>query len=63
MKKVSDTGWKPLWIFREHNLSKRKTKIISLYIELTSLCKACAETITDYIIKVENAATLLKNPY
>lgn len=45
---------------RKHYLSKGKTKIISFYAELTSLWKANGKSITDYIIRGENAATLLK---
>lgn len=53
-------GRKALQILRKHYLSKGKTKIIAFYTELTSLWKANGKSITDYIIRGENAATLLK---
>lgn len=55
MREAPDNGRKALQILR-----KGKTKIISFYTELTSLWKANGKSITDYIIRGENAATLLK---
>ena len=35
--------------------------MISLYTELTSLVKSANESVTDYVIRAEMAATALKN--
>ena len=53
-------GRKALQILRNHYQGKGKTRIISLYTELTSLKKEPGETITDYVIRSETAANSLK---
>ena len=53
-------GRKALTILREHYLSKRNPKVISLYTKLTSLRRLESESITDYIIRTENISNPLK---
>ena len=60
IREAKDDGRKALTVLREHYQGKGKPRIISLYTELTSLKKAENETITDYIIRAETAATALK---
>ena len=48
-------------MLRDHFLPRGKPKVIDLYTELTSLRKGFKENITYYVIRAENAATLLKN--
>ena len=45
---------------REHYLSHGKPSVVSLYTELTSLKKSHDECVTDYMLRAETAATLLK---
>ena len=59
MRDTRDNGRKALTILREHYLSKGKLKVISLYIELTSLRRLESESITDYVIKSENISNAL----
>ena len=61
LQDAKDKGRDALKILREHYLSKRKPRIISLYTELTSLKKTDEESVTDYIICAETAATSLKS--
>ena len=60
IRKSPDNGRKALTILREHYLSKRKLKVISLYTELTCLRRLESESITDYIIRTENISNALK---
>ncbi|PIK39827.1 hypothetical protein BSL78_23335 [Apostichopus japonicus] len=60
IRDAKDNGRRALEILREHYLSKGKSRIISLYTELTSLKKANDESVTDYMIRAETAATSLK---
>lgn len=60
IRDAKNDGRKALRILREHYLSKGKPRIISLYTELTSLKKATGESVTDYMIRAETAATSLK---
>ena len=60
VRDARDNGRKALTILRGHYLSKGKPKIISLYIELTSLRKLELESITDYIIRTENISNAPK---
>ena len=59
IRDAKDNAKKALEILREHYVSKRKPKIISLYTELTTLKKECDETVTDYMIRAETASTAL----
>ncbi|PIK57781.1 hypothetical protein BSL78_05307 [Apostichopus japonicus] len=61
IRDAKDNGRRALEILREHYLSKGKSRIISLYTELTSLKKANDESVTDYMIRAETAATSLKS--
>ena len=55
-----DDGKKSLAILVEHYLGKSKPRIISLYGELASMKMLPNESVTDYIIRGETAATSLK---
>lgn len=55
-----DDGRKALQVLREHYQGKGKPRIIALYTELTSLEMREGESITDYILRAEKAATALK---
>ena len=59
MREAKDDGRKALVILRKHYLLRGKPRIIALYTELTSLVKKPSETITDYIIRAENASSQL----
>ena len=61
MRDARDDGRKALKILRAHYAGKGKPRIISLYTELTSLVKSEHETVTDYVIRAETAATALRN--
>ena len=61
MREAPYNGRKALQILREHYKSSSKPKIIALYTELTTMCKSEAETCTDFTIRAETAAALLKN--
>ena len=60
MRDAKDDGRAALKILRGHYLSKSKPKVIALYTELTSLVKVSDETVTDYVIRAQTAATNLK---
>lgn len=60
IREAKDDGRKALAVLREHYQGKGKPRIIALYTELTSLKKAENETMTDYTIRAETAATALK---
>ena len=61
LRDAKDNGREALKILREHYLSRRKPRIISLYTELTSLKKSNGESVTDYVIRAETAYTSLKS--
>jgi len=61
MRDAVDDGRKALAILRNHYAGKGKPHVISLYTELTSLHKSSSESVTDYVIKAETAATALCN--
>ena len=61
MRDVDDKGCEALKILRDHYRGKGKQPIICLYTELTSLSKRNSESITDYVIRAENALTALKD--
>jgi len=56
-----DDGNKALQILREHYLGSTKPRIISLYSELTTLKMETTETVTDYLLRGETAATRLRS--
>jgi len=60
LRDAKDKGREALAILREHYLSKGKPRVIALYTELTTLKKAESESVTDYMIRAETAATSLK---
>ena len=61
MRDAVDDGRKALKILKGHYAGTSKPRIISLYTQLTSLMKSANETVTDYLIRAETAATALKN--
>ena len=50
MRDAEDDGRRALKILKEHYQGCGKPRVLSLYTELTSLCKGPSEDITDYII-------------
>ena len=56
-----DDGRKALQIRRAHYAGTGKPHVISLHTELTSLVESAKESVTDNVIRVETAATALKN--
>jgi len=61
MRDTIDDGRKALQILRAHYAGTGKPRVISLYTELTSLVRSANESVTDYVIRVETAATALEN--
>ena len=61
MRDAADDGRKALNILRCHYAGAGKPRVISLYTELTSLVKQADESVTDYVIRAETAASALKN--
>ena len=61
MRDAKDDGRKALQILRNHYMGKSKPCVLALYTELTSLQKGHAESITDYVLRAETAAALLKS--
>lgn len=59
IRDANNDGRKSLELLRNHYLGKSKPRIISLYTELTSLKMGSDESVTDYVIRVETAATSL----
>lgn len=61
MRDTRDDGRKTLKIMRAHYSGTGKPRVNSLYTELTSFVKSEHETVTDYVIRAETAATALRN--
>ncbi|KAK3883860.1 hypothetical protein Pcinc_011828 [Petrolisthes cinctipes] len=61
IREAKDDGKKAIKILREYYMGTSKPRIISLYTELTSLKMEGNESVTDYLIKAEKAATSLKS--
>lgn len=61
MRDAVDDGRRALKILRAHNAGKGKPKVIALYTELASLVKLSNESVTNYVIRAETAATALGN--
>ena len=59
MTEAKDSGYEALKILREHYAGRSKPRI-TLYHQLTTLKKKDTETVTDFIIRAESAATALK---
>jgi len=60
MREAQDDGRKAWKILKEHYASGSKPRIITLYNELTTLKKSHSESITDYLLRAENAAISLR---
>ncbi|KAG1656357.1 hypothetical protein GQR58_024008 [Nymphon striatum] len=62
IRDAKDDGKKVFQILKNHYGKKKgKPRILSLYTELTSLKIYSGESITDYVIRAETAATALNN--
>ena len=61
IREAKDDGQRALEILRQHYQGKREPRFISLYTELTTLKKTDNESIVDYVIRAETAATALRN--
>ena len=61
IREAKDEGPKALEVLRQHYQGKGEPRVISLYTELTTLKKTVSESIVDYVIRAETAATALKN--
>ena len=61
MREAKGDGRKSLQLLRTHYAGRGSVRLIALWTELTSLDKLSTESITDYILKAEKAATSLKN--
>ena len=61
IREAKDDGPKALEVLRQHYQGKGKPRVISLYTELTTLKKTESESIVDYVIRAETAATALRN--
>ncbi|CAB4013210.1 Retrovirus-related Pol poly from transposon TNT 1-94 [Paramuricea clavata] len=61
IREAKDDGQRALEILRQHYQGKSKPRVISLYTELTTLKKTDSESIVDYVIRAETAATALRN--
>ena len=61
MRDAKDDGRKALKILRNHYRPTGKPRVITLYTQLTSLAKKKQESITDYIIRAETAASCLRD--
>ena len=60
IRDANNDGKAALTILRNHYIGSTKPRVISLYCELTTLKMAASETVTDYLIRAETAATRLK---
>ena len=61
LRDATNDGRKAIQILREHYMGKGKPRIITLWTELSLLNKPNSESITDYIIRAENAVSALRN--
>ena len=60
IRDAKNDGRRSLEILREHYLGSSKPRIIALYTELCSMKIGESESVTDYLIRAETAATSLK---
>ncbi|KAJ8391909.1 hypothetical protein AAFF_G00083800 [Aldrovandia affinis] len=61
MREAADDVPKALKILRDYYAGRGKPRIVSLYIELTSLKMSSSESVTDYVIRAENTIPALRN--
>ena len=61
MRESTGDGREAMKLLKTHYAGKGNVRLIALWTELTSLEKLPSESITDYILKAEKAATSLKN--
>ena len=57
---AKDEGRNALKILCEHYLSSSETRVLGLHTELTSLKKDDGEDLTDYMLRAETTASMLK---
>ena len=60
MREAKDDGRKALEILREHYAGRGKPRVMALYGTLLSLVKRSDETLTDYVIRADDAASALR---
>ena len=60
IRDAMNKGREAFRILEDHHIGASKPRIISLYTELTTLRMSSAETVTDYVMRAENASTRLK---
>ena len=60
IREAEDDGRKAFKILREFYAGSSKPRVITLYNQLTTLVKRESESITDYMIRVEKAASALR---
>lgn len=60
MTQDRDGGYEALRILHEHFAGRSKLRLITLYHHLTTLKKKDSNSVTDFIIRAESAATALK---
>jgi len=60
IRDAKNDGRRALEILREYYIGSSKPRVLALYTELTSLKMTSTETVTDYVIRAETAATSLK---
>ncbi|KAK3784416.1 hypothetical protein RRG08_039417 [Elysia crispata] len=61
IRDAKNDGRKALTILRNHYRPTGKPRVITPYTQLTSLVKSKQESITDYIIRAETAASCLRD--
>ena len=60
IREAKDDGRKALKILREFYAGSSKPRVITLYNQLTTLLKRESESVTDYMIRAEKAASALR---
>ena len=60
IRDAPDKGRESFKILKDHYLGTSKPRILSLYTELTSLKMGSGETVTEYMLRAETAASRLK---
>ena len=61
MADANEDGKAALAILRDHYAGTSEQRILSLYTTLTTISMSTNESVTDYVIRAESAATALKN--
>ena len=61
IRDAPDDGRKSLNILKEHYMGKGKPRIVTLWTELCTMKSKINESVTDYLIRAENASSALRN--